>query len=251
MAESTLLASGHAPEALYENFQDFVARHQAMTTGYNTDYVSPYLLVRLARGNLEQARRVFDWAVKRVCVDMLASKQFPQLAEGISPQGLKWAEQAERVFGRDPLRSISLVEGVFVLERLAVWAEINFKNELRGHGYSSLTEFRKRPESGDNQETAAKTDWLDLIYQTARARAIDETVRYVKRRSVAIGICMTAMAGGFSATDQEIDEAMHRDFPTHQSLAKRQTLLLGCGRLTSATRIVAWVLGPHNAEIAF
>ena len=238
------LDSNFAPETLYANFEQFLEGNQGMVRQYGMDYAWVHMLVRLARDDLEKARQVFNWSVRRVCVNMLADERFRPMVQTMSPQGLMWARRAEETFGRNPLRSIGMVEGIYLLERLGVWAEMELQSKF--HDGQTLAEFRKRPES--NAEISGKIAWLDLFYQQARARAIEDSERFTKRRDCAIALSITALAGGRSPVDEEIDEALTQIFPTHQSLARHAQRP---GSLVDQDFVVRWTLGRHQKEIAF
>lgn len=251
MSTGSLLTSNFAPEALYAGFEQFLENHQAMVRYRGLDYTWVYMLVRLARDDAEKGRRVFNWAVKRVCVDMLANgeRKFGPALQEISPKGLFWANRAEQLFGVDPARSLSLVEGIYLLEKLSVWAEVALQSaKFRG----TLVEFRKRPES--NEEASGKIAWLDQFYQSARGRAAESAEEFVRRRDAAIALYITHLAGGSKPTDAEIDEAMTHRLPTHQSLAKRATehsSPLVHGSMVSQDVIIDWTLGEYQKGISF
>jgi hypothetical protein len=239
-----------APEVVYANFEEFLERHHGMVRLSGYDYAWTYMLVRLARDDMEKARRVFSWAVKRVCLNMLADpkKRFGPLAQEISTHGLHWAQRAEDTLGTNPAKSLSLVEGVFLLERLAVWAELNLHNRFGSD--MSLVEFRQRPESND--EAAGKIAWIDEFYQQARSRAIKDTEEFVRRRDCAIGLSITSLAGKTLPSDSEIDLVLSQSFPTHQSLARQQReMTFVRGSLVNSKFVVEWVLGPEQADAAF
>lgn len=242
--------STYAPEALYDRFEDFVGKHVAMVRGHGMDYVLIYMLVRLIRDDIEKGRRVFSWAVKRVCLNMLAdSDRFRPVVKEISPQGRKWAQRAEDRLGVDPLLSLSMIETIFLIERLGLWAELALKEKFPGY---SLVEFRARGES--NEEVVGKIEWLDYFYQTARQRAFEDAMQFVRRRDTAIALAITALASGKSPVDEEIDSAMHPRFPTHQSQKRvasmHDTPLVG-GKLAAHNKVVEWVLGPYQRELEF
>ncbi len=250
MAEP-LLESNFAPEVYYQNFEKFLEGHFGMMRRYGMSYTPVYMLIRLARNDLEKARSVLDWAVKRVCCNMLNDpERFRPVATEISTDGLKWATHAVDTFGRNPLRSIGLIEGVYLLERMRIWAEEKFQDQFGGK--RSLLEFRKRPLS--NEEADGKMGWIDLFYQQARSRALEDSEHFVRRRDCAIMLAITALADGVNVSDAEIDDAMSYDFPTHQSLAKLiQDSARGNepGSLVNQNFVVEWVLGPHQREVTF
>lgn len=249
MSDNSLLRSNFSPDTYYQNFEQFLEGHHAMVQRYGMSYVWVYSLIRLARNDIHKGRRVFDWAVKRVCLNMLADdERFRPVCNEISPHGLKWATHAVETFGRNPLRSLSLIEGIYLLERMYIWAEIEFSHRMSGQ---TFMEFRKREPS--NEEVSGKIAWIDLFYQKARAKAIDDSERFVKRRDCAIALAITALADGHPPSDQEIDDAMNRDFPTHQSLAKliKDPRDYPEGSLVNKNEVVEWVLGPFNRDIGF
>lgn len=249
MSAGQLLTSNFAPEAFYANFEEFLEGHFAMVRQRQMAYVWSYMLIRLARTDLEKARRVFDWAVQRVCVSMLADKRFALQAQEISPQGLKWAAKASATFGINPRKSLGLVEGIFLLERLGVWSESYLKSKFPKR---TILEFRQRPES--NEEIYGKIGWLNQFYQSARAKAVEDAEQFVMRRDTAIALAITALAGGHEPSDAEIDDAMNVMFPSHQSLAKYATKHssppIG-GSFVNGDFVVEWVLGRQQEEMTF
>jgi hypothetical protein len=254
MPGEALLTSNHAPEELYNNFEDFLARHKNMRRINQQGHCAMlFMLVRLVLDNNKKGRRVFDWAVKRICIDMLRNidpvsnlKRFPGIeVKEISPAGLEWLERAEERLSGKPVEALQIVEGVFLLEKLAAWAEERFANEFRGEGYTFL-EFRKRPQN--NEDTSAKIDWLDALYADAQQAARQEGMDFVCRRDCAIALAITALAGGQVPVDQEIDEAMGDMFPSYKSLEKHAPT----AALVSKKIAVEWLLGKApEREVAF
>lgn len=180
---------------------------------------------------------------------MLSDKHFGRPAEALSAKGQYWAEYAVSILGDNPEKSISIVEGIFLLEKLAVWADTEVRQKFHGQ---SLAEFRKRPESND--ETVGRIGWLDQIYQQARGRAAEATEEFVLRRDTAIALGITALAGGWAPHDQEIDDALEQRLPTRKSLNKLADLYtapLVRGSMVHPEKVIQWVLGPYEEEIPF
>jgi hypothetical protein len=249
MTRENLISSNFSPEALYADFEEFLAGHFAMVRHYGLDYTWVHMLVRLSRDDLEKARKVFSWSVKRVCMNMLADDTFRPSCSEISPAGLEWANKAEATFGGNPVKSLAVIEGIFLLERLSLWANIECERRFGG---LSLSKFRKRTSS--NEAALGKSAWIDQFYQQARGRAIDETERFVRRRDCAIALAITALAGNTPASDEEIDEALSQDWPTHQSTKRRveaHSASAVSGSLVRQGFVVEWVLGAYQKEIAF
>lgn len=249
MFPDNLLTSNFSPDCLYENFEAFLENHHAMVRFRGRDYVLVYMLVRLAHDNLDKAQRVFDWAVKGVCIKMLSDKRFGRPAEALSEKGQYWAQYAVSILGQDPGKSISIVEGIFLLEKLALWADTEVRQEFHGQ---TLASFRERPESND--ETVGRIGWLDQFYQQARGRAAEATKEFVLRRDTAIALGITALAGGWMPHDQEIDDALDQRLPTSKSLDKLTDLSTAPhvrGSMVHPERVIQWVLGSYQPELPF
>ena len=191
MTERDLLVSQFEAKTIYQNFEEFVAKHEAMCRTRRLDAIPVMQLLFLARNDIKTAKRVFKWAIKIPFLEMLEHFGSPVVV--FSDQGREQAQAAEDRFGQNPLYAIVMLESILMLEKLTPWAE----DALRSETSMSLDELRQRSE--EQGEELARQGWLDHLYQGAQQYAMHVVEKYARLRDGSIAIAVADALSSRSA----------------------------------------------------
>lgn len=235
---------------LYNNFENFIAHYERMNTRYRFDSIAVQMLVRLARNDFEKAKRVYQWAV-RVPFMRHMGAWYDEYSDGrvvsLSPEGLEQVEIAASRFGQNPQVAITLIEGIFVLEKTASWAP----KALQDIGIeSNLDEFRCRSDNDD--EVLGKLKAVDDLYDRAISHVNWGLPDYIEARNIGIMLSITALADGCDPTEEELCSIM-----SGRTMSRREAKTLRDRRddirqsVSDPRFAVEWVLGKHQKEIPF
>ena len=250
MPEETKLRP-HSATTLYDNFEHFVAHYEHMNYWRRFDSLPIQCLVRLARDDFPKAQRVYDWAVRVPMLRGLGGwyREHDDTIIELSEPAKAQVELAASRFGQNPAFALTMIEGIFVLERTAAWAELELKHQQVDR---SLDEFRARPDSAD--EEMGRIPWIETFYETVYERVSYDLRNYIEARNVAIMYGITGLASGTAPHEDEIRRALSGRLHSRQS-AKDQRVTIHEPRksttISDPEYTVEWVIGRNQRDIPF
>jgi len=242
---------GFTATTLYDNFDDFIKHYEKMNYWRRFDSLPIQCLVRLARDDFQKARRVYDWAVRVPMLRQLGGwyREHDDTVVTLSEEGLEQIETAASRFGQNPALALTMIEGIFVLERTAGWAE---KELQRLQGDLTLDKFRARPENDD--ERMGRTPWLDEFYESVYQKISYDLRDYIQARNAAIMYAITGLASNTAPHESEIYRALKGKLHSRRS-AKDQRLTIHEPRkditISDHNYTIEWVIGRNQKEIPF
>lgn len=253
MTKTRELQPGFAATTLYDHFEDFIAHYERMNYWRRFDSLPIQCLVRLSRDDHAKARRVYDWAVRVPMLRQLGGwyREHDDTIITLSEQGLKQVELAASRFGQNPAFALTMIEGIFVLERTAGHAE----RELARHGSGmTLDELRARPSS--REEETAGGHWLHKLYDDVYEKVSYDLRNYIEARNVAIMYSITGLASDAPPTEDEIRRALSGRLHSRKSAKDRRegvTIHEPRNDLTISdhNHTIEWVLGRNQKDIPF
>lgn len=250
MTQEVALRPGFKATSLYDNFDDFIAHYEKMNYWRRFDSLPIQMLVRLARNDFPKARRVYDWAVRVPLLRQMGGwyREHDNTKITLSENGMLQAEAAANRFGQNPAFALTMLEGIFVLEMTAAWAE----EELRNHQPNvTLDELRARPIN--SEEERGRIPWLHQLYDRAYEDVSSSLRDYVEVRNAAIMMSITGLADGCPPSEDEIRRVMRGILHSRKS-AKDQRKLHEPRKdwtISDSHYTVEWVLGRNQKDIVF
>jgi len=238
-----------AAQTLYDNFNIFIAHYEKTNTWRRFDTLPIQMLVRLARNDIEKAKRVYDWAVRVPCLCHLGGwyREHDDTKVSLSENGRKQVEIAASRFGQNPMFALTMVEGILILERTAIYAE----RQLAKHGVdTSADKLRARPTTPE--EEREQPVWLRELYETVTNQVMYDLRDYIGARDTAIMLSITALADGCAPTEAEIGRMM-RGRPHSRQSAKNQRHPITRKELpiSDPPYTVKWVQGRNQKNVPF
>lgn len=242
---------GFAATTLYNDFDDFIRHYEGMNYWRRFDSLPIQCLVRLARDDVQKARRVYDWAVRVPMLRQLGGwyRERDDTVITLSPEGLEQVESAASRFGQNPAFALTVIEGIFVIERAAGWAEKELQRLRPG---LSLDEFRARRES--DAEIRGRAPWVEELYKNVYEKVSYDLRDYIEARNAAIMYAITGLASGTAPHESEIYRAMRGKLHSRKS-AKDQRVTIHEPRkdisISDHNHTIEWVVGRNQREIPF
>lgn len=249
MDETRIPVSASLAETLYRDFDTFVAQFEGRHGSRRVDNLIVWGLIRLARNDIERAKRVFEWAVVQPYLQHIAGYKYPIAA--ISSLGMEQLRTARSRFGQNPQLALVLVECICVLESIAGNIERDLKHLQPDMDFA---EFRRRPPTDD--DLPDRQEWLGELYDKAGTSAAYAVSEYTQVRDCAIMLGITGLADGAPPTTDEVHR-MLRGLPPSRLSAKQQRskaafLRLDIERsLVGTDPLIEWILGKHWDEMLF
>jgi len=242
---------GFVATTLYDNFDDFIKHYERMNYWRRFDSLPIQCLVRLARDDFRKARQVYDWAVRVPMLRQLGGwyREHDDTVVTLSQEGLKQVESAASRFGQNPAFALTMVEGIFVLERTAGWAE---KELHRLQTHLTLDEFRTRIEN--DSEGIERTPWVDEFYESVYEKVSYDLRDYIHARNVAIMYSITGLASNTAPHESEIRQALSGELHSRKSAKSQRVTIHEPGKdisISDHNHTIEWVIGRNQKEIPF
>lgn len=242
---------GFVATTLYDNFDDFIKHYEGMNYWRRFDSLPIQCLVRLARDDFRKARQVYDWAVRVPMLRQLGGwyREHDDTVVTLSQRGLEQVEAAASRFGQNPAFALTMVEGIFVLERTARWAE---KELQRLQSNLTLDELRDRIKN--DVGGMERLPWLDEFYESVYEKVSYDLRDYIEARNVAIMYSITGLASNTAPHESEIRQALSGKLHSRKS-AKSQRITIHEPRkditISDHNHTIEWVIGRNQKEISF
>ena len=253
MTEESKLQPGFAATTLYDNFDDFIKHYEQMNYWRRFDSLPIQCLVRLARDDFQKARRVYNWAVRVPMLRQLGGwyREHDDTIITLSEKGLEQVEIAASRFGQNPAFALTMIEGIFVLEKTAAWAEQELE---KLQSKMSLDELRARPEN--EEEEMGRLPWLHQLYDDVYEKVSYNLREYIEARNVAIMYAITGLASDAPPTEDEIRLALRGRLHSRKSAKDRRSNVTVHEpqkdlSISDPNYTIEWVLGRNQRAILF